>query len=103
NPSEEIVRTREAARLITDLPRDAIIFGYGWYAAPTVQIYTDRSFMDLTDFPIGKLINKPTYLVADRPTFTTGILARVLERYPHRALMPPNKLAQVYAIDFANP
>jgi hypothetical protein len=103
SPGEEIVRTREAAQLVSGLPADAIIFGYGWYSAPTVQIYTPRSFMDLTDFPIGKLIGKSTYLVADRPTLVTGILDRVLARYPHRALMQPNRFAQVYAIDFANP
>lgn len=103
NPGEEIVRTREAAQLVSGLPTDAIIFGYGWYSAPTVQIYTHRSFMDLTDFPIGKLIGKPAYLVADRPTLVTGILGRVLARYPHRALMQPNPFAQVYAMDFANP
>ena len=103
NPGEEIVRTREAAQLVSGLSTDATIFGYGWYSAPTVQIYTHRSFMDLTDFPIGKLIGKPAYLVADRPTLVTGILGRVLARYPHRALMQPNSFAQVYAMDFANP
>jgi hypothetical protein len=103
NPGEEIIRTREAAKLISELPTNAIIFGYGWYSAPTVQIYTHRSFMDLTDFPIGKLIGKPSYLVADRPTLITGILERVLARYPHHALMQPNSFAQVYAMDFANP
>jgi hypothetical protein len=102
-PGAEIVHTKEAAQLVSGLPADASILGYGWYAAPTVQIYTHRSFMDLTDFPIGKLIGKPAYLVADRPTLITGILGRVLARYPHRALMQPNPFAQVYAMDFANP
>jgi len=102
-PGDEITRTREAAQLISRLPADAIIFGYGWYSAPTIQIYTHRSFIDLTDYPIGKLIGKDAYIVADRPTLVTGILARVLARYPHHALMRSNSFAQVFAVDFSNP
>lgn len=102
-PGAEIVRTKEAAQLLSNLPADANLLGYGWYSAPTVQMYTSRSFMDLTDYPIGLLVGTPAYLVADRPTLVTGILKRVLARYPHRALMEPNPFAQVYAMDFAHP
>lgn len=102
-PDPEVVRTREAARLIDRLPENAIIFGFGWYQAPSIEIYSHRHFEDLTNFPIGKLVGKPAYVVADRPTLITGILSRILARYPHHALMQPNRFAQVYFIDFANP
>ena len=101
--SEETTNTIAAARLVSTLPADAMVFGYGWYAAPSIQIHTDRRFMDLTDWPIGTLIGKPAYLVADRPTLVTGILDRTLARYPHRALRPENRFAQVYAMDFDHP
>lgn len=101
----ETTRTREAARLVSGLPAEATILAYGWYSAPSVQIYTHRPFMDLTDWPIGRLVGngKPAYVVADRPTLITGMLDRLLARYPHRALMPSNPYAQVYAMDFSNP
>lgn len=103
NATAELVRTREAAALLSSLPNDATLLGYGWYSAPTVQMYTPRSFIDLTDYPIGRLVGKPAYLVADRPTIVTNILSRPLARYPHRALMEPNNFAQVYEMDFDHP
>jgi len=102
-PNDDVQATQYAAGIVSKLPADALLFGYGWYAAPTVQLYTDRGFADLTDFPIGLALNHPTYLVADRATLVTNILQRVLERYPAKRLMRPNPSAQVYAIDFAHP
>lgn len=102
-PDAEITRTKEAARLLAGLPPEATLLGYGWYSAPTVQMYTAKPFMDLTDYPIEKLIGKPAYIVADRSTLFTGILKRVLARYPHQPLMQTNQFAQVYLMDFADP
>lgn len=102
-PSEDVVRTLEAARLVSALPPDRIALGFGWYAAPTVQLYSDRALMDWTDWPVGSLVGKPAYLVADRATLATDMLGRVLARYPHRALMQTNPFAQVYVVDFSNP
>ena len=101
--SEGVIRDKQAAKLISRLPNNSEVFGYGWYAAPMVQIYTERPFMDLTDWPIGQLTNKSTYIVADRATIVTGMLDRLFSRYPHRALMQANSFAQVYEVDFANP
>lgn len=102
-PNEDVQATQYAAGIVSRLPPDALLFGYGWYAAPTVQLYTDRGFADLTDFPIGRVVGHPAYLVADRATLVTNILQRVLDRYPATLLMRPNPFAQVYAVDFAHP
>jgi hypothetical protein len=102
-PNDEAMLTMEAGGIISRLPQNATVLAYGWYAAPTVQMYTDRPFIDLTNWPIGRLMGKPAYVVADRPTFITGMLNRLLARYPHRELMPSNRLAQIYEVDFTHP
>ena len=101
--SEDALRDKQAAKLISRLPDSAAVLGYGWYAAPQIQIYTKRPFMDLTDWPIGNLVNKSAYVVADRATIMTGMLNDLFLRYPHRALMQTNSFAQVYEVDFSNP
>lgn len=101
--NEDAQASMHAASLLDGLDRKRPVFGYGWYAAPTVQLYTERNLLDLTDWPIGSLTDQPAYLVADRATLVTGILHRVLRRYPHRSLMRENEFAQVYEVDFANP
>lgn len=102
-PDAELSTTRQAAQIISSLPRDRKILGFGWYSAPTIQIYSDRRFIDLTDWPIGKLVDQPAYLIADRPSLVTGILHRVLARYPHKELMQPSRFAQIYEVDFSHP
>jgi len=102
-PNADVQATQYAAGIVSRLPPDALVFGYGWYAAPTVQMYTDRGFADLTDFPIGRAQHHPTYIVADRATLVTNVLQRVLDRYPATLLMRSNPFAQVYAVDFVHP
>lgn len=101
--NDETTNTIAAAALLSRLPTHDILLGYGWYGAPSIQIYLARPFMDLSDFAVGRLIGKTSYLVADRPTLVTGMLDRTLSRYPHRALRANNLFAQVYSIDFAHP
>lgn len=103
SPNAEVQATQYAARLISSLPKDRQVFGYGWYAAPVIQIYSDRAFLDLTDWPIGRLLGKPAYIVSDRAELQVKPTSRVLQRYPHRMLMRPNPFAQVYEVDFAHP
>lgn len=102
-PSKDLQATEYAANLISRIDPDKMVFGYGWYAAPTIQLYVERGFTDLTDWPIGRLTDKPAYLVADGATLVTGILQRVLTRYPNKRMMRSNPFAQVYEVDFANP
>jgi hypothetical protein len=102
SPGEEVQAVEYAAKVIRSLP-DRPVFGYGWYAAPVIQLYSDRAFKDLTDWPIGRLTDKPAYLVADRAALQVNPMDRVLRRYPHSQLMRDNMFAQVYVIDFAHP
>jgi hypothetical protein len=102
-PGEELQATQYAAKVISRLEPNKTAFGYGWYAAPTIQLYADRGFQDFTDWPIGRLTTQPAYLVADRATVMTNMLERVLARYPHKKLMRDNPYAQVYEVDFARP
>lgn len=101
--SIDMQATLHAAELVSDLDPETMVLGYGWYAAPTIQLYSDRGFEDLTDWPIGRLTDKPGYLVADRATLMTGMLNSTLSRYPHRRLMRANPFAQVYSVDFSSP
>jgi hypothetical protein len=102
-PDEELQATQYAAKVISQLGPNKTALGYGWYAAPTIQLYADRGFQDLTDWPIGRLTTQPAYLVADRATVMTDMLKRALVRYPYKKLMRENPYAQVYEVDFAHP
>jgi hypothetical protein len=102
-PSVELQAVEYAANVISSLPEDRQVFGYGWYASPVIQLYSDRPFMDLTDWPVGLLLRDPAYIVLDRAALAVGMVDRVLQRYPHRRLMRTNPHAQVYEVDFAHP
>ncbi len=102
-PNEAVTRTIEAAELVRALDADTPVFAYGWYSAPGVGLYSGRHLIDLTDWPIGGLVGKPAYLVADRAAIDTDILSGILARYPHRALLDENIHAQVYSLDFSRP
>ena len=102
-PRQSLADTLAASRYVAGLDKDAAIFAYGWYAAPTVALQSGREFIDLSDWPIGKYPNRKTYLVADQATFATGALDKTLARYPHREMLAPSKFAQVYRIDFSSP
>jgi hypothetical protein len=98
-PNEEAQATQYAAKQISSLSPDSQVFGYGWYAAPVIQLYAGRGFMDLTDWPMGLLDGHPVYVVADRATLMTGALDKLLARYPHRRLLRRNSFAQVFQLD----
>lgn len=102
-PRQSLADTLTASRYVAGLEKDAAIFAYGWYAAPTIALQSGREFIDLSDWPIGKYLGRKTYLVADQATFATEALARVLARYPHQEMLAPSKFAQVYRIDFSSP
>lgn len=101
SPSPEIQAVQYAANLINALPKDHQVFGYGWYSAPTIQLHSDRAFLDLSDWPIGRLTQ--AYIVSDRAELQVRLTDRMLRRYPHRKLMRDNTDAQVYLVDFTHP
>ena len=101
--SDALVQTIEAASLVKNLGEDDFIFAYGWYAAPTVALYSGMSFIDLSDWPIGLYPGHRAYLVADRATFVVGALDPILARYPNRRLLNKGESVEVYEIDFSRP
>jgi hypothetical protein len=103
SPTEDRQAALWAANVVSKLPKDRLAFGWGWYSAPVIQLYADRPFYDLTDFPIGLLTRKPAYLVADKHAFVVGVIDPLLARYPYRKLMRDNPYAQVYELDFSEP
>ena len=102
-PRQSLADTLTASRYVAGLDKDAAIFAYGWYAAPTIALQSGREFIDLSDWPIGKYPGRKTYLVADQATFATGAMDKVLARYPHQEMLASSKFAQVYRIDFSTP
>lgn len=101
--SPQLAASVAAAELVSRQPQDALLFGYGWYAAPTISLYSGRSFDNLTDWPIGMAGDRKGWLMADSATFTVGIIDGILQRYPHRKLLQENRSAQVFEIDFSRP
>lgn len=101
--SEELSRTLEVADLIKRLQQEDLVFASGWYAAPTLAIYSGREFIDLTDWPLGLQGTRRAFLVADTATFVTGAADETLRRYPHRMLSVENQTAQLYELDLNKP
>ena len=101
--SEDVKMTLEAAELVRRMSPDDLVFGYGWYAAPSIALYSGRELIDLLDWPIGRYPGHHAYLLADSSTFVTHTIDRMLERYPHQALLQDNSYAQVYEINFDRP
>jgi hypothetical protein len=102
-PDQEVLAVQYAAALVSELPSEALVFGFGWYAAPTIQLYVDRGFLDFTDWPVGRLQGHTAYFVADRASLVTDVLRPWLDRYPYRKLMRDNQFAQVYEVEFSDP
>jgi len=49
---------------VRDLPRDAYIFGSGWYSAPRVGLFSGRHLLDINDLPVLRLqAGRPAFLV----------------------------------------
>ena len=98
-----VADTVEAARFVSRLGPEVLVFAHGWYAAPTVALHSGRSFVDFTDWPVGDFPGRPAYIVADRASFVTRALDPVLARYPHRPMLKPSIHAQVYQLDLSSP
>ena len=103
SPTPGITETLAAARFVSGLGPDSLVFAHGWYAAPTVALHSGRRLIDFTDWPIGDFPGRNAYVVADRATFVTHALDGMLARYPHEAMLKQSTHAQVYKIDFSSP
>ncbi|MBT2145629.1 MULTISPECIES: hypothetical protein [unclassified Rhodanobacter] len=63
------------------LPKNAYIFGVGWYSAPTVSLLAERLILDFNDIPVSRLeTGRPVYFVQE-PGDSTDYLGRVRSTY----------------------
>jgi hypothetical protein len=63
------------------LPKNAYIFGVGWYSAPTISLLAERLILDFNDIPVSRLeAGRPVYFV-QAPSDSSDYLERVRSSY----------------------
>jgi len=63
------------------LPKNAYIFGIGWYSAPTISLLAERLILDFNDIPVSRLeTGRPVYFV-QAPSDSSDYLGRVRSNY----------------------
>lgn len=91
----------QACKLLNGLPTDAALFGQGWYGAPTLALYSQRSVENIDRVSTYELEQIGTgYLLFDAPAQSVGAFSRIIQRYPVEPLLPENKSFQIYRADF---
>ena len=89
-----------AARVIRDLPADALLFAGGWSSSPAISLLAGRPLLDINDVPFDHLVAGPeTYLVVDNEGGYAAPLQRILDTYAATPLLPGDVLPQVYRFD----
>jgi hypothetical protein len=95
-------RTEAAITAIRDLPTNAVLFGEGWYSAPTLALYSGRRVQDITRWTPSRLGSIATgYLLLDGPAISAHSFATMLKLYAHQEIFR-SRAQQVYRVDFTS-
>lgn len=71
----------ETAQRVRNLPKDAYIFGLGWYSAPRVGLLSGRTILDFNDVPVARLqAGRPIYFI-QAPGDSSDYLQHVRLKY----------------------
>jgi hypothetical protein len=78
NNNHALLRVAEEVRA---LPKNAYIFGVGWYSAPVVSLLAERPIQDFNDIPVSRMeTGRPVYFV-QAPSDSSDYLERVRSSY----------------------
>lgn len=73
-----LLRVAEEVRA---LPKNAYIFGVGWYSAPVISLLAQRPIQDFNDIPVSRMeTGRPVYFV-QAPSDSSDYLERVRSSY----------------------
>ena len=101
NRREEAREVLKGARLLADLPHDSKIFGVGWWQAPQLALFSNRSFYNYQHWPFASLQRlHNAYFVTDGYARALGgqAVRFVLASSKHRVLLN-GRSASIYRID----
>jgi hypothetical protein len=92
----------QAAKTLKHIPGDAPIFGNGWYSAPALALYSDRTVTDIGTVPTGELEKQTlAYFAMDPPAIAAKAFDDYLRRFRHRAVLM-GRWFQVHEVDFSS-
>ncbi len=80
--STETADVIQASQILQKLPVDAKVFGFGWWQAPQLALFSGRSFYNLNHWPTQNLSEAvPFYLVSDfyAQNLAAGEIASILK------------------------
>lgn len=64
NPGVSTASLLGVAKEVRALPPDAYVFGFGWYSAPIVGLFSERHILDFHDVPVADMQpSRPVYFV----------------------------------------
>lgn len=64
DPDASVASLLRMAKEVRALPADAYLFGFGWYSAPRVGLFSGRHILDFHDVPVDTLhLSRPIYFV----------------------------------------
>lgn len=64
NPGASVAALQRVVRDVRALPRDAYVFGLGWYSAPRIGLLAQRHILDFHDVPVAIMqSSRPVYFV----------------------------------------
>lgn len=61
--SANLAEFRSAVDFIDSLPAQARVYGYGWWSAPQLGLYVDRTVQDLSVLPVCEIAGQDAYLI----------------------------------------
>lgn len=81
NPGASVASLLHVAEQVRALPADAYVFGFGWYSAPRIGLFSGRHILDFHDWPIATLQpSRPVYFAQGLET-PPGSLHRIRTLY----------------------
>ena len=81
NPGASVASLLHVVGQVRALPADAYVFGFGWYSAPRIGLFSGRHILDFHDYPIDTLQpSRPIYF-AQGPETPPSSLYRIRTLY----------------------
>jgi hypothetical protein len=81
DPNRSVVALEHVSQKVRSLPSNSYIFGFGWYSAPRVGLFSDRHVLDFHDMPVLRMQpGRPVYFIVGEDT-PPGDLQRIRQLY----------------------
>lgn len=86
---------------LKSLPRDARLYGIGWYSAPALALFSERYLQDFNNTtPTERNSTAPSYLIMDAPALALNKQNFITSMYASKPLLDEGAGMQIYRIFF---